>query len=248
VDNLVADASMTGAMIAFLPADPAALTVEGGDPAGQLHVTCVYLANDAAQLDQAAIDALTEACTEIAQAGPPIVCDVAAVCTFRPGEDGTSATALLLESDDLVYAHDMVEDVAHDYIQEDTVQHPTWIPHMTLGYSLPPDTGVDELGRQMVVDRLGLFIGGDITEFPLTGGGPGEDVAPTVDQTDAPEPPPADVPAPVPAAAATIPPSFRLIEGEGGTEASDTPAMAITRHPAAGFYSGPAPLHAVKEN
>jgi hypothetical protein len=236
-------ASMSGAMIAFLPADAAALAVEGGDPAGQLHITAVYLVNDASQLDQAEIDALNEVCAEIAQAGPPIVADVAAVATFRPGEDGTSATALLLESEDLVYAHDMLDDVAEPYVAEDVEQHPLWIPHLTLGYAQPPETGIDQLGQQIVIDRIGLFLGGDITEFPLTGGGPGEDIADAPPEEPAAEPTEAE---PVPTAAATIP-SFRLIPGEGGP-ASDTPAMAITRHPAAGFYAGPAPLHAVKEN
>jgi hypothetical protein len=248
VDSLVADASSTSAIVAFLPADPGALVVDGGDPADQLHVTCIYLTDDATTLDDAALKAIDEALAEIATVGPPIVCDVAAVATFRPGEDGTSATALVLEAEDLTLAHDMVDDVMDPYA-DGTDAYPQWIPHLTLGYALPADTGLDELGRQVVLDRLALFVAGEVTEYPLTGGGPGEDVNTPPDAADAAPVPPAP-PEAAPAAAATIP-GFRLIQGEAPTAAeaaSDTPAMAITRHPAAGFYAGPAPLHAVKEN
>lgn len=235
----------TSAIVAFLPADPESLVVDGGDPADQLHITCVYLTEDASQLDDAARSAIDEALAEIATVGPPITCDVSGVCTFRPGSDGTSATGLVLESHDLSFAHDMVEDIMEPYVAPDHEDFPQWIPHLTLGYSLPPGTGMDRLGQQIVVDRLALFIAGAITEYPLTGGGPGADVNPVPDQTAPPPTPPA---AP-PAAAATVP-AFRIIGGGLTAEeaASDTPAMAITRHPAAGFYAGPAPLHAVKEN
>jgi hypothetical protein len=247
------DGGGTSVIVAFLPADPGSLAAPEGDPPDELHVTCCYLTADASQIPPDVLDGIKATLAEVATMGPPIDTVVAAVAQFRPGEDGTAATALVLEADDLVYAHDLIEDALSEvWDVPDDIQYPTWIPHLTRGYSAPlepltSDLTPDVFGMTVTLDRIALWAGPDRTEWPM-GGAPtaaGEPVSDTP-ADPAVTPPPTGV-------AASTPPSLRLVastEDEDQEEASITvPGFVIRSHPSAGFYAEPAPaLHAVKES
>jgi hypothetical protein len=154
-------------MVALLPASPDTLTVAGGDPPEELHLTLRFL-GEAALLDDPTRTAILERVASVAGMGPPI--DVVGSGLVIMGEDdqGQPATAVLCENEDIVFVRDLVDDVLDDLaVADDT--HPVFIPHLTLGYGLDP-TAADVVTRStapITFDRLVVAFGEDRTEYPL---------------------------------------------------------------------------------
>ena len=161
----------TGAIVALIPAEDDPITAASSEPA---HVTLVYMGDDASALDR---DALLADVQEYAAQLTPITVPVqsrgplgdegADVVFLEPTESLLAVRDGALEKPAIRAAHDAVE------------QYPEWQPHVTLGYPETPAAGDYDVEQNPSVtfDRLGLWIAGERTDFPLSGGGPAEEEA-----------------------------------------------------------------------
>lgn len=177
-----------GAMIALAPSEAhaARLTVDGGEPADQLHVTLLYL-GEAADIPAEARAALVERLRELVEetVGPdfdgPITADGFAVSLFNPpgvvrddGKQRDPCVVLGLSGDDLDALRDLVVGAVDEVDAADEgwalpEQHAPWIPHITLAYN--PDPGmVTELSDRVgpvTFDRLRVTFAGELIDIPL---------------------------------------------------------------------------------
>lgn len=156
-------------MIALLPADPAALTLDadGAEPEDQIHLTLAFLGDDVATLDAARHAALTALVQAIAATAPgPIAAEVIGHATFRPGHEKQCAVHLAGDSPLLAPTRDIVCDGLAAILGDDLpAQHLPWIPHLTAGYGL---TAADlTYTGPVVLDRITVALGGDWATFPL---------------------------------------------------------------------------------
>lgn len=158
----------TGAMIAFLPSNPDALTVPGGDPADQLHVTFVYLGSDHTEYTAQHRHDIGRTLERYAAQGP-VEATVTGVQSL--GQDDPAATVLLL---DVPALHAMRPGMKADLtaagvpVPEDT--YPQYLPHLTVGYGVPHDLAQNMIGSTVTLDRVAAFYGPDRAEVPLTKG------------------------------------------------------------------------------
>jgi hypothetical protein len=159
----------TGAMVAFLPRNPEALTVPNGDPADQLHVTSIYLTGDHTELTAQHRHDIGQALAETVQG--PIVATVTGMRAL--GSDDPPATVLMLDSPELHDLRRRFKDVmaaAGVPIPEDT--YPEYLPHLTVGYGTPFEDAQHLVGTTFTIDRVAAFYGPDRAEVPLTKGTP----------------------------------------------------------------------------
>ncbi|WBB94197.1 2'-5' RNA ligase family protein [Verrucosispora sp. WMMC514] len=167
----------TGAMIALIPADEDAerLAVEGGEPAGQLHVTLAYL-GDAVDLSAADRQDIIDAVSSAVNGAPEVRAEGFGLGLFNPpgaanpdGKDRDSCTVLLMGGDDLDTIHTLVGD-ALTYAEVRTPQqHAPWHAHMTLLYTDDLDRFralVDRVGP-VRFDRLRIALAGQHIDIPL---------------------------------------------------------------------------------
>ena len=161
----------TGAMVVLIPADPEDLAVEGGEPAGELHTTLLYLGK-AADIPAEARADIVERLTELAALAPDHVHgDAFAVSMFNPtGEE--PCVVLGLSGGDLAELHAVVVDVVYAAVDEAFEipdQHEPWIPHITLAYTDDPTRLgelVDRTGEVMF-DRIRVAFAGENIDIPL---------------------------------------------------------------------------------
>jgi hypothetical protein len=183
-EALVSAGGVEGAMVAAMPSDATAPTV---DPeVGSAHVTLCFLGPDGSAIDDTTRALIDGFVAEVAMEEEPVSATVAGVCII--GRDG--AVALLLNSQALSDAHDELQAGL-----EDTGLCPPWsfdgfIPHLTLSYpGADPATALAEaqsyVGAEIVFDRLATEYAGDERTFPLEGGA--EPIAP-VEPVAQPEP------------------------------------------------------------
>jgi 8-oxo-dGTP pyrophosphatase MutT (NUDIX family)/2'-5' RNA ligase len=166
----------TGAMIALLPIveDAALMQLSGSyaEPADQLHVTLLYL-GDAADWSANEQQLLQDVVEEIVEKYTMIETSTFSVNVFNPGssEFDTAVVLGVRGSDLLVALHKAISlditDVFDDQVPE---QHVPWVPHITLAYTdnvaeVMPEA-IDKLGT-VTFDRVGVFFGGQVTEYPL---------------------------------------------------------------------------------
>ena len=119
----------TGIAMVAKPKDPEALTVEGGLPADELHVTLGFFGKtDDPDLNPT----LRGRLESFLQSAPmsPHTAKVSGVAYI--GDDDPQACVLLVESGDLADARKALEEFA----TPDSL-HPHFTPHMTLGYGIP---------------------------------------------------------------------------------------------------------------
>ncbi|RYJ26471.1 phage minor capsid protein [Streptomyces sp. L-9-10] len=162
---LTAAANMSGAIVAFLPADPDTLTVPDGDPAEQLHITLLYLTDDNAELDEEQRQFIAQALADVAPDGP-IEATVTGVQGL--GEDDPQAIVLMLDSPELQTMRETVKAALADGIPVPEDRFPEYLPHLTIGYGIDPDALADQVGTTVVLDRLAAMYGPDHEEIPLT--------------------------------------------------------------------------------
>lgn len=162
----------TGAMVALVPTeeDLERLAVEGGEPAGQLHVTLFYLGEGA--------DFGAEARTNVIQRVRDAVGDLAvvdaeafAISAFNPHrEDADTAIALLVGGDGLADLHDAVTDAVRDDDGDLPEQHTPWCAHLTLAYSddvTAVERWTDRCGP-IRFDRVRVAFAGEHTDIFFT--------------------------------------------------------------------------------
>nr|WP_237539946.1 2'-5' RNA ligase family protein [Streptomyces sp. SID4917] len=156
---------MSGAIIAFLPADPDALTVPEGDPADQLHVTLLYLTDDNTELGDEQRRFIAQVLADVAPDGS-IEATVTAVQGL--GEDNPQAIVLMLDSPELQTMRDTVKAALEQDIPVPEDRFPEYLPHLTVGYGVDPEALADQVGTTVVLDRLAAMYGADREEIPLT--------------------------------------------------------------------------------
>jgi DNA topoisomerase-1 len=150
--------------IALTPADPDALVVEGGDPAGALHVTVKFI-GELDRWDDEARQFIEDAVKVWAAQLQPIEATVTKVGPL--GDEG--AMVLFLDAPGLDEARaalsDMVDQTAERIGADTTDTYPTFTAHLTVGYDVdPPD---DMVGRAILLDGVQVQWATDTRDFPL---------------------------------------------------------------------------------
>lgn len=169
----------TGGMIALIPADPDALTVEGGDPAEQIHLTLAYLGDDVAGWPEegratllAEMDELINGDGENDLRDPaPIEARVMGHALFNPdgGPDGDRepcAVYLIGDAPRVSNLHRIIRGIVEHKVGVPE-QHDPAIFHVTAGYGL--DLSALSFTGPVTFDRLRVALGEDVTDFPLGG-------------------------------------------------------------------------------
>lgn len=189
----------TGAMVALVPSeqDAARLAVDGGEPAGELHITLVCL-GEAGDINaasrQAIIDSLTALAAEwhTAAAGElAIGGDVFAISAFNPASpDKDCCLVLGVSGEQIAAAHAQVTD-AVKAVFGPPAQHLPFVPHITLAYTddLSLVGQLADRTGPITLDRLRIAFAGSNHDIPLSGPGPGGDdpgpvAEPSVSDTD----------------------------------------------------------------
>lgn len=165
----VAPAPTGVAVMAKLSAgDAARAAVPDGEAPDALHVTLGYLANPAADYDDAA---RADILARLAGISGPITADAFATAHFNPEDDERDPCAVILvQSAGLAAAHDAVTEALGS---DASTTFPVWIPHVTIAYNADPSVipaGV--VGGTVTFDRVVVGWAGD--EIPLGLDGPGD--------------------------------------------------------------------------
>lgn len=154
----------TGGMVALIPrvADAQALTVLGGEPVDQLHLTVTYLGDDvtgwgAAEMAQV-VSAAGGAAMQLAQVSARVM----GHAVFNPdGHDGREPCAVYLVGDSAALAP-LRATLAQFAAVE---QHEPFIPHVTAGCGVAV-TKLSYAGP-VTFDRLRVALAEQIIDFPL---------------------------------------------------------------------------------
>lgn len=175
-DPAEAEPVHTGAMVALIPTaeDAARLAVEGGEPAGELHVTLAYLGEAAslgAQGQQDVIDAVSSAVNGM----PVIEADIFSVNVFNPASgsappdarDRDTCLVWGLSGDELDTVHDLIDSALAVVGTPD--QHRPWCAHMTAEYTddLSQIPALAERVGPVIFDRVRLAFGDVVIDIPL---------------------------------------------------------------------------------
>lgn len=151
----------TWGMVALAPADPETVAVENGDPPEELHVTLFYLGDDVTAMREPAVEAVQLGAARAARIGPAKA-TVAGVGTL--GDHDPRATVLFLNGAGISDARQALTAEMWDYGSEEfPEQFEPFIPHMTLGYGLDPNDYQDMIGREILLDRVDVHLGGNVT-------------------------------------------------------------------------------------
>lgn len=176
-ESLVAAADvLEGAMIALVPsaADIMRLVVQGGEPPEQLHLTLLYLGDNADLEDMDRERLLSWAQTFAGGWDAAIEAEAFAPAWFNPTGD-EPCLVMLCSGADLAELYETVLADVSELVELPEEIHAPWIPHTTLIYTTDDamqysDTFVD-VGRERVgpvtFDRLRLAFGGEVTDFLL---------------------------------------------------------------------------------
>lgn len=153
-----------GVMVALVPEDPGSLAVDGDGalPAEDLHVTLCYLGKvqDLSSFDKTKILADTRrVCDEI---GHAFSTTVDGVVVMGSNDDGVPATALLVQSEDIVELYEAVSEALNF-----ESKFPSFIPHMTAGYGVPAEVAGEKIGQQVAFNSVVVKFGDDRHIIPL---------------------------------------------------------------------------------
>lgn len=213
---------LTGAMIALAlsPADAARLAVDGGEPAGRLHMTLAYL-GDAADYSADVRESIVER-LEGHPYTAPIDADAFSINVFNPGTatDRDPCYVMGLSGDALSGVHQWVSQALQYELEvKAPPQHEPWIPHVTLAYTDDPSRVAEFTDRvgPVTFDHILVAFGPDHYYIPLG--------APVPDVVDIPLP---DMPAdPMPVVEPALWPegSFETLLTVEGVETGDSRAF-----------------------
>lgn len=202
----------TGGMFALVPSNPDALTVDGGDPAEQMHLTLAYLGDDLTGLDPQTVKALQDDAAALAQSYAPINGRIMGHAHWNmdggPDGDKEPCAVYQIEGNDLIQQlHDAAVHSGGTHLGADfPAQHNPFMAHVTAGYNLDP--GALSATGPVTFDTLRLAIADQDFDYPLTGS---EEQQMTAAVTEA----PADVPVPQLDESNGVPLNFPVIMVEG---------------------------------
>lgn len=177
----MADDQHTGGMIALVPDDPGQLAVAGGDSPDQLHLTLAFLGDDVSQMSDATREALKGHVAAMSRGVPPIDAHIMGHALWNPdgGPEGDMEPCSVYQvqaspriADTREYA---LEGAARHLGADMPEQHPGFLPHVTAGYNITPD--VMSYAGPVRFNAIRLALGGEVTDYPLTGDGP-DDMVP----------------------------------------------------------------------
>lgn len=170
---VVADAGEhTGAMIALIPTEDAIarLALDGGEPAGELHVTLAFLGEAADWSPEQQAELVEEIGNHVPDQA--VTGDAFGVNRWNPtSEDPAWVYAIGGAGLDDVHAQvwDALAEMSTPTIPDN---HVPWVPHLTAAYTpetWPMDAMLGRLGPLMF-DRIRVAFGGETTDIPLGGG------------------------------------------------------------------------------
>jgi hypothetical protein len=152
-------------MVALVPEQPSTLAVKGKGALlpDDLHVTLCYLGKekDFTSLDRTRI--LSEARRVCDEVGHEFWTTADGVVKMGQDDEGNPATALLVQSDDIVELYDAMAE-ALNYESK----YPSFIPHMTTGYNVPIEDAEAKVGQEVTFKKVIVKFGDEIHEIPLT--------------------------------------------------------------------------------
>lgn len=164
------DVAISGAMIALVPtaADAARLSVEDGEAVEQLHLTLLFLGDDASTIDEPTRGELRAWAQAMASNWSSVEGRAFAPALFNPDEEDSCAV-LVCSGEDLAEFHDTALADASEIIDLPD-QHQPFIPHITVLYGqtielfemLPFMT----IGP-VVFDRLRLAFADEVFDVPF---------------------------------------------------------------------------------
>lgn len=162
-------------MVALIPANAADLTVDGGDPEDQMHLTLAYLGDDVMSWTQEQRAAVHELGQQLAGLMPALQARAFAHAQFNPdgGPDGDKEPCAVYLVGDGAPVGEMraaLLDGLREKVGDASLpeQHEPFVPHVTAGYGL--DVGALSYTGPLTFDRLRVALGGDVTDYPLGGG------------------------------------------------------------------------------
>lgn len=161
-----------GGMIALVPAHPELLAVAGGDPAEELHLTLAYLGDDATLITEEAAQLLKGWAADISSYHEPLTGSIFAHSLWNPAsEEFEPATVYEIDPDgwELAGIQDSAVCRARDILGSALFpkQHSPFKPHVTAGYNL--DVSKLTATGEVTFDRIRIALGGEVTDFPLSG-------------------------------------------------------------------------------
>jgi 2'-5' RNA ligase len=153
-----------GVMVALVPDEPEALALDHSEalPAEDLHITLCYLgkAQDLSSFDKTSILAKTrKVCAEV---GHSFSTTSDGVVVMGQNDDGVPATALLVQSDDIVKLYDALSETLNYQSK-----FPSFIPHMTTGYGVPVEAAQEKVGQPINFNNVLVKFGDTRHLIPL---------------------------------------------------------------------------------
>lgn len=145
----------TSSIIGLIPELPESLTVAGGEPPTELHVTLVYLTDDHTTLTPKHRAAIGDVLRTLAT---PITAPIVGVRSL--GDDDPPATVLLLDSPELQELRPAMKaalTAAGVPVPED--RFPSYLPHLTVGYGTSLDDAAALVGQDIRLNTLAAFYG-----------------------------------------------------------------------------------------
>lgn len=158
-------------MVALVPAEVDQLTVNGGDPADQLHLTLAYLGDDVASWTPAERALVHEAAAMTAREFGGLDARAFAHASFNPdggpnGDKEPCAVYLIGDNDELTELRaKLLAEIGPAQIPD---QHAPYVPHVTAGYGM--DASALSYTGPLTFDRIRVALGGEVTDYPLGGG------------------------------------------------------------------------------
>lgn len=177
----------TGGMLALVPDNPAALAVDGGEPAEELHLTLLYLGDDVTNWPAGAGDRLRQLVTASGPGLDPVDARIIGPALFNPdgGADGDRTPCLVLMVSDApglgalrTWANWTAS--TYDDYPDPPAQHEPYLPHVTVAVDPGDDTGVSAQVYTGPVrfGTLRLALAGNVLDMPL-----GNQEAPVITET-----------------------------------------------------------------
>jgi 2'-5' RNA ligase len=164
----------TGGMIALIPAEAARLSVPGGDPTAQIHLTLAFLGEKVTDWAPELGDAVKGLGAKIAADFAPIQARIMghAVWNMDKGPGGDMEPCAVYQvagSPVLDEIRELACDGARSVIGSALFpkQHTPFLPHITAGYGI--DTSAMKISGPIVLDKIRVALGNEVTDYPLTG-------------------------------------------------------------------------------
>jgi 2'-5' RNA ligase len=170
------DSGFTSGMIALVPTadDAARLTLDGGEPTSELHLTLCFL-GDAVNYSREQRDALVTAIDDMVSARElgPVQGNAFGVNYWNPtSEDPAWVLAVGSTPDNgLIDAYSLIYEAIYNTSLSVPDQHKPWVPHVTIAYGTEPI--LEEMEARLgpiMFDRIRVAFGDEYYDVELTNG------------------------------------------------------------------------------